>query len=151
MTSVHRTADSAAIGSPPSSYWSIPTPALIVDRAILSANIDGGRVTRAARYGMVLRPHAKTHKSAEIARQQLAAGAVGITVATIAEAEMMANAGVRDLLLAYPPVDPWLSAKSSRSLERLVYEWGSTMSTPSCGSTVHARSPTAWISAFSGK
>jgi D-serine deaminase-like pyridoxal phosphate-dependent protein len=48
---------------------------------------------------LALRPHAKTHKCVEIARRQLARGAIGIAVATIAEAEVMARAGIRGLLL----------------------------------------------------
>jgi D-serine deaminase-like pyridoxal phosphate-dependent protein len=51
--------------------------------------------------GLALRPHAKTHKCVEIARMQLAAGAVGLTVATVAEAEVLA-AGCDDLFVAYP-------------------------------------------------
>ena len=49
--------------------------------------------------GIALRPHAKTHKCVEIARRQLARSAIGIAVATIAEAEVMARAGIRGLLL----------------------------------------------------
>jgi D-serine deaminase-like pyridoxal phosphate-dependent protein len=47
-----------------------------------------------------LRPHAKTHKCPEIARRQLEAGAIGITCAKVGEAEVMAGAGVRDILIA---------------------------------------------------
>ncbi len=49
-----------------------------------------------------LRPHIKTHKSIELARMQIAAGAHGLTVATLGEAEIFAEAGFRDLFLAYP-------------------------------------------------
>ena len=59
---------------------------------------------RVRELGGVLRPHAKTHKSGEIARRQLAAGAIGMTVATLHEARVMLDAGVDDLLIAYPPV-----------------------------------------------
>ena len=52
--------------------------------------------------GLALRPHAKTHKAPEIARPQLAAGATGLTVATVAEAEVVRRAGATDLFLAYP-------------------------------------------------
>ena len=48
---------------------------------------------------IALRPHAKTHKCVQIARRQLQKGAIGICVATIAEAEVMAHAGVRGLLI----------------------------------------------------
>ena len=51
--------------------------------------------------GLALRPHAKTHKSLEVARLQLAAGAVGLTVATVAEAEVFAEV-CDDLFIAYP-------------------------------------------------
>ena len=53
-----------------------------------------------------LRPHAKAHKCVEIARRQLAAGACGVCVATLAEAELMAGAGISGLLLTSPVADP---------------------------------------------
>ena len=55
-------------------------------------------------HGLRLRPHAKTHKSAFVALRQMAHGAAGLTVATMQEAEVFAGAGVRDLLIAHPPV-----------------------------------------------
>lgn len=77
------------------------TPYLRVDVARLDANV--ARVAEAARTaGVALRPHAKTHKVPEIARRQLEAGACGLTVATIGEAEVFADAGVVDLFLALP-------------------------------------------------
>ncbi|WP_034262848.1 alanine racemase [Actinospica robiniae] len=77
------------------------TPALTVDRDVLERNI--GRMARyAATGGFALRPHAKTHKCPQIAELQLAAGAVGLTVATIGEAEVFAATGARDLFIAYP-------------------------------------------------
>ena len=54
--------------------------------------------------GVALRPHAKTHKSLEFARRQVAAGAVGLTVATIGEAEVFADGGFDDLFIAYPVI-----------------------------------------------
>jgi D-serine deaminase-like pyridoxal phosphate-dependent protein len=84
----------------------LATPALLVDRSALDANIRG-MAERVSAVGAWLWPHAKTHKSAEIARAQLAAGAQGITVATVAEAETMVAAGVDQILIAYPPVDEW--------------------------------------------
>jgi D-serine deaminase-like pyridoxal phosphate-dependent protein len=78
-----------------------PTPYHRVDVPRLERNVR--RVADAARTsGVSLRPHAKTHKSAEVARLQLAAGARGITVATIAEAEAFVAAGVDDVFVAYP-------------------------------------------------
>lgn len=84
--------------TPPAGF---PTPALVVDLDVLERNVQ--RMARtAAEGGFALRPHAKTHKCPQIAERQLAAGAVGLTVATIGEAEVFAAAGARDLFIAYP-------------------------------------------------
>jgi D-serine deaminase-like pyridoxal phosphate-dependent protein len=81
----------------------VETPALVVDGALLDANIE--RMQAAARRaGVSLRPHAKTHKSPEIARRQCQAGAVGIACATILEAEDMIAAGISDVLITSPVV-----------------------------------------------
>lgn len=77
------------------------TPYLHVDRARLEANVRRG-AEWAATHGLALRPHAKTHKSPDVARLQLEAGAVGLTVATIGEAEVFAERGCTDLFVAYP-------------------------------------------------
>ncbi|NLV79218.1 MAG: D-TA family PLP-dependent enzyme [Rhodococcus sp.] len=77
------------------------TPALVVDLAVLDRNIT--RMAESARTrGLGLRPHAKTHKCIEIARRQVDAGAVGLSVATVSEAEVFADAGFTDLFVAYP-------------------------------------------------
>jgi D-serine deaminase-like pyridoxal phosphate-dependent protein len=81
----------------------LDTPALLVDLDVLEANL-AGMAAVAARAGVRLRPHTKTHKSPEIARMQLQAGAAGITCAKLGEAEVMADAGLDDLLIAYPLV-----------------------------------------------
>ena len=78
-----------------------PTPFLLVDDGLVTANVTA-MAESAQRRGLALRPHAKTHKSADIARLQLDAGAVGLTVATVAEAEVFADAGCDDLFVAYP-------------------------------------------------
>lgn len=79
------------------------TPIAVVDDAVVSRNIERMQgIAHAA--DARLRPHAKTHKSARVSRRQLEAGAVGLTVATIREAEYFAEHGVDDLLLAHPPV-----------------------------------------------
>jgi D-serine deaminase-like pyridoxal phosphate-dependent protein len=67
----------------------------------MRANIDRlqGELDRR---GIALRPHAKTHKSVRIARLQLEAGARGLTVGTLGEAEVFAAAGITDLFVAYP-------------------------------------------------
>jgi D-serine deaminase-like pyridoxal phosphate-dependent protein len=79
------------------------TPRLLLDERRLDANV-ARMAARVEELGGRLRPHAKTHKSSEVARRQLAAGAVGFTVATMREATMLAGAGVESLLVAYPPV-----------------------------------------------
>lgn len=77
------------------------TPYLHVDVARLDANL--ARVARRAdAAGVALRPHAKTHKCVEIARRQLALGAVGLTVATVGEAEVFVGGGCDDVLVAFP-------------------------------------------------
>jgi D-serine deaminase-like pyridoxal phosphate-dependent protein len=81
----------------------LETPALLVDLDVLEANL-AEMAAVAARAGVGLRPHTKTHKSPEIARMQLQAGAAGITCAKLGEAEVMADAGLDDLLIAYPLV-----------------------------------------------
>src|SRR4051812_10714151 len=77
------------------------TPAVVVDRQRLEGNTRRLQDAMNKR-GVGLRPHAKTHKSIRIARLQLEAGARGITVGTIGEAEVFAAAGITDLFLAYP-------------------------------------------------
>jgi D-serine deaminase-like pyridoxal phosphate-dependent protein len=81
----------------------VDTPALVIDLDRMERNI-AAMATTASAAGVRLRPHAKTHKSPEIARMQLDAGASGITVAKLGEAEVMADAGLDDLLVAYPIV-----------------------------------------------
>jgi D-serine deaminase-like pyridoxal phosphate-dependent protein len=81
----------------------LDTPALIVDLDIMERNLR--RVADyCAEHGLRLRPHTKTHKSIFIARQQLALGAAGLTVAKTGEAEVMLGAEPRDLLVAFPIV-----------------------------------------------
>jgi D-serine deaminase-like pyridoxal phosphate-dependent protein len=83
----------------------VATPALVVDLAALNRNINN-MAAIAKRSGVNLRPHGKTHKSAEIAHLQIEAGAVGIACATVAEAEMFSAAGLPNLLLTAPLADP---------------------------------------------
>ena len=79
----------------------LDTPTLVVFVERVLANIERLQADLDAR-GIALRPHVKTHKSVRIARMQLDAGARGLTVGTLGEAEVMASAGLRDLFLAYP-------------------------------------------------
>jgi D-serine deaminase-like pyridoxal phosphate-dependent protein len=75
------------------------TPALILDLSVATRNLSA-MSDRIALMPAELRPHAKAHKSAEVARLQLEHGAIGITTATVAEADAMARAGVPDILIA---------------------------------------------------
>ncbi|SLI37657.1 D-threonine aldolase [Mycobacteroides abscessus subsp. massiliense] len=80
---------------------SLDTPFLAVDLAVMDRNIErlAGRLRGT---GVQLRPHAKSHKCIEIAQRQIDSGAIGLTVATIGEAEVFAEAGFTDLFIAYP-------------------------------------------------
>jgi D-serine deaminase-like pyridoxal phosphate-dependent protein len=80
-------------------YSSVDTPALLVDRAIVLRNIDNMQ-KRADRAGVALRPHTKTHRTPAIAAMQVKAGAQGITVAKLGEAEVMAENGMDDIFIA---------------------------------------------------
>jgi D-serine deaminase-like pyridoxal phosphate-dependent protein len=81
----------------------LATPCAVVDLDVLERNI--ARMSATAREaGVRLRPHAKTHKSPQIARLQRAAGAWGLSVAKVGEAEVFADAGFDDLFVAYPVV-----------------------------------------------
>jgi D-serine deaminase-like pyridoxal phosphate-dependent protein len=95
----------------------LDTPALLVDLDILEANIARIAGTCAA-HGVAWRPHVKVHKTPEIARLQLAAGAAGITCAKLGEAEAMADAGFRDILIANQIVGPLKVGRLMRLLDR---------------------------------
>ncbi len=90
----------------------LDTPALLIDLDILERNLN-----RAAEYARAhdlrLRPHTKTHKMPVLGKRQLSAGAAGLTVAKVSEAEVMLGSGTPDMLIAYPVV-------GRRKLERLV-------------------------------
>lgn len=81
------------------SKWDLDTPALLIDMDTLESNIAtiAGRCREGAKDW---RPHTKGHKSPVIAQKCIAAGAIGITCAKLGEAEVMAAAGVRDILIA---------------------------------------------------
>ncbi|HXQ52017.1 MAG TPA: DSD1 family PLP-dependent enzyme [Stellaceae bacterium] len=81
----------------------LDTPALLVDRDALERNI-AAMAAHARACNVALRPHAKTHKSLEIARRQIAAGALGICCATLGEAEVMARGGVPGVHVTSPQV-----------------------------------------------
>jgi D-serine deaminase-like pyridoxal phosphate-dependent protein len=79
----------------------IDTPTVIVDIDVLERNITTW-AQRMADRGVGLRPHTKTSKCIEVIRRQVDAGAVGLTVATLGEAEVLAGAGFTQLFQAYP-------------------------------------------------
>jgi D-serine deaminase-like pyridoxal phosphate-dependent protein len=88
------------------------TPYLSIDAAKMERNILK-MAEVAETNGVDLRPHVKTHKIPRIARRQLDAGAEGITVAKLSEAEVMADAAIEDIFVAYPLVT---DAKIRRAL-----------------------------------
>lgn len=83
----------------------LDTPAVLIDLDIMERNIQN-MAEYCASAEVSLRPHIKTHKIPEIAQRQIKAGAIGITAAKPSEAAVMANAGIKDILIAYPIVSP---------------------------------------------
>ncbi|MEP6993171.1 MAG: alanine racemase [Acidobacteriota bacterium] len=81
----------------------LQTPSVLIDLDVLERNIASMQA-HAGAAGVKLRPHAKTHKSPEVGRMQLTAGAVGLTLAKVSEAEVFAAAGFDDIFLGYPVV-----------------------------------------------
>jgi D-serine deaminase-like pyridoxal phosphate-dependent protein len=82
-------------------YRELSTPAVIIDLDVVERNLD--RMAEwCQRHGIGLRPHTKTHKTIEVARMQMERGAVGLTVAKVGEAEVMAQAGPYEILVAHP-------------------------------------------------
>lgn len=93
----------------------LDTPAVVIDLDRVDANIARMQDLLDDR-GVDLRPHAKTHKSPFFAQRQLAAGAIGITVAVLGEAQVMADAGIEDVFVAYPV---WAVGEKARRLREL--------------------------------
>ena len=81
----------------------LDTPAIVVDLDRADVRIAHMASVMRER-GVALRPHTKTHKSLAFAKRQIDAGAVGLTVATIGEGEVFADAGFKDLFIAYPVI-----------------------------------------------
>jgi len=90
----------------------LQTPALVIDLDRLESNI-ARMADYARKRGIALRPHAKTHKCAAIAKLQMAAGATGICVAKLGEAEALAQGGIDSILITSPVV-------SEQGIARLV-------------------------------
>jgi len=94
----------------------VETPALLLHVDVVERNI-ARMAERARALGVRLRPHVKTHKCIELGRHQVAAGAQGITVSTLVEAEAFAAAGFDDLTWAFP-LDPTHLPRVRRIAER---------------------------------
>lgn len=76
------------------------TPSILVDLDVVEANIEN-TARHLAERGLANRPHIKTHKLPDLAHAQIAAGAAGVTCQTLFEAEVMADAGISDILISY--------------------------------------------------
>jgi D-serine deaminase-like pyridoxal phosphate-dependent protein len=83
----------------------LDTPALLVDLDVMEANIALIAGT-CRQYGVAWRPHTKAQKTPEIAHKEIAAGAIGVTCAKLGEAEVMADDGIIDILIANQIVGP---------------------------------------------
>lgn len=83
---------------------SLETPCVIIDTDIMTRNIATMAERVGGHHSVKLRPHAKTHKLPSVAQLQIDAGAVGITVAKVSEAEVMAAHGIHNIFIAYPLV-----------------------------------------------
>lgn len=95
----------------------LPSPAVFIDLDVAERNIE--RLARVAReIGIQVRPHIKAHKSVYLARKQLEAGACGVTVAKLGEAEVMCEHGINDILVAYPIVGEEKLTRLRRLLRR---------------------------------
>ena len=83
----------------------LETPYVLINQQKMQQNIT--QMAEAVKsQGIQLRPHVKTHKVPDFAKLQLEAGAIGITVAKVSEAEVMASHGIKDIFVAYPIVVP---------------------------------------------
>src|ERR1043166_2244675 len=83
---------------PGDSLDTLDTPAMLVDIALMEENINR-LMARFQQTHVHVRPHLKTAKNPDLARRLLAAGAIGCCVAKVSEAEVMAQAGIEDLLI----------------------------------------------------
>jgi D-serine deaminase-like pyridoxal phosphate-dependent protein len=81
--------------------YDLDTPCLVLDLDVLERNLQKMQAA-AVRAGKALRPHAKTHKCSALARRQTAAGAVGVCVAKVSEAEALVRAGIEGVLVTSP-------------------------------------------------
>jgi D-serine deaminase-like pyridoxal phosphate-dependent protein len=101
----------------PGSLNELMTPALVLDLDAFERNV-GAYQREISTHGLKARPHAKSHKCAEIARRQIAAGSVGISTATLREAEALAEKGINDILITSPIVGLLKRERMLQLLER---------------------------------
>lgn len=97
----------------PGSADTIPTPAAVIDLDAFDRNV-ARMAARAKAAGLALRPHAKSHKCAALIRRQLAAGAVGVCCAKLAEAEALAAAGIGQILVTSPIAGASSASRAAR-------------------------------------
>lgn len=107
-------------------FESIDTPALLLNLNQVEKNIDE-MISLAQESGIAIRPHVKTHKSIKVAKRQIQAGAVGITVAKIGEAETIIQGGIKNVLIAYP----LSSAQKLKRVEKLLNQADITLTVDS--------------------
>src|ERR1044072_10038008 len=101
----------------------LETPAVVVDLDVMEQNLSR-MADYCRKHQLLLRPHTKSHKIPDLAKRQIASGAIGITVAKLGEAEVMLNAGITDILIAYPIVGD----DKTRHLARMAEEAKLTVS-----------------------
>jgi D-serine deaminase-like pyridoxal phosphate-dependent protein len=113
MNGITATEGALLLGLPPFGLDTVDdTPEVVIDLRRVQHNIARAAAT-AAEHGLALRPHVKTHKLPPIAALQIEAGAVGIQVAKLGEADVFAGAGFADIFVGYPLV-------GTRKIARLI-------------------------------
>ena len=103
----------------------IDTPALVVDLDSMECNLQAMAVF-AVKHQVMLRPHAKMHKSAELAKLQMAAGAVGVCVQKTSEAEALVAGGVHNVFISNEVIAPAKLARVA-ALTRVLARVGGTL------------------------
>ena len=108
----------------------VSTPALVVDLDVFEHNVDEmAALLRGT--GKTVRPHVKTHRTPELAKRQLGESAVGVTCATVGEAEAMVAAGIDDVLVANEVVEPGQARSRGRPrAQRQGRRWPPTIPHP---------------------
>lgn len=107
----------ARLTGKPGGLHELTTPALVLDLDVFEQNIEAHQHYLHL-HGLQARPHAKSHKCAEIARRQIAAGAAGVCAASLHEAEALAGQGIDDILITSPVVGAGKLQRLIQLLER---------------------------------